>query len=307
MKSAGILIIGLIFLFIHSNAQPIDALRQSADKYFQAQDWGNAAKLYQQLIAQDPSNNIAWFRLGLAMHSQQKFTEAIAAYEKAESITHGPIVMYNLACAYVRAGNKDRAFVWLEQSINAKFPQLKLIQTDEELASLRSDARFADINKQIEKITRPCASFPAARQFDFWVGDWDVKAVNGQQAGTNSVQLILGECVLLENWTDNYGNSGKSINAFNKNKGYWQQTWVDDKSNVAEFVNGAFNDNAMRFTSRQTDQSGNTTLGKLTFYFLAPDKVRQHAEQSKDDGKSWTTQYDFTYYRKKQVGQNQSQ
>lgn len=46
---------------------------------------------------------------------------------------------------------------------------------------------------------KPCTTRPEYRQFDFWIGEWDVQA-GGNQAGTNSVQLILGDCVIFENW-----------------------------------------------------------------------------------------------------------
>lgn len=45
----------------------------------------------------------------------------------------------------------------------------------------------------------PCKSKPECRQFDFWVGEWDVQNPQGQPAGTSSVRLILGDCVIFEN------------------------------------------------------------------------------------------------------------
>jgi hypothetical protein len=35
---------------------------------------------------------------------------------------------------------------------------------------------------------RPCTA-PLHRQFDFWVGAWDVIGANGQFAGTNRIEL----------------------------------------------------------------------------------------------------------------------
>ena len=36
----------------------------------------------------------------------------------------------------------------------------------------------------------PCAT-PAHRQFDFWVGDWDVRKTDGTRAGQSRVEPIL--------------------------------------------------------------------------------------------------------------------
>ena len=38
---------------------------------------------------------------------------------------------------------------------------------------------------------------------------------------------------------------------------------------------------------------------RLTFFNLVPDKVRQFAQISKDNGNTWATQYDLEYLRKK--------
>ena len=75
-------------------------------------------------------------------------------------------------------------------------------------------------------------SMPEHRQFDFWIGDWDVQ-VSGQPAGTNTIQLILDGCVLQENWTGSKGGTGKSFNFYDSAKGKWQQTWVDNTGQCA--------------------------------------------------------------------------
>ena len=41
----------------------------------------------------------------------------------------------------------------------------------------------------------PCVA-SEYRQFDFWIGDWDVTVLNGKAAGTNLIKPILGGCVL---------------------------------------------------------------------------------------------------------------
>jgi hypothetical protein len=37
----------------------------------------------------------------------------------------------------------------------------------------------------------------------------------------------------------------------------------------------------------------------MAFFNLGPDKVRQVAERSTDDGRTWTTTVDYLYLRKK--------
>lgn len=144
------------------------------------------------------------------------------------------------------------------------------------------------------KPSKPC-SMPEHRQFDFWVGDWDVQA-GGQQAGTNTIQLILGDCVLMENWTGSKGGTGKSFNLYDSAKGKWQQTWVDNGGNVLELY-GEFKDGVMRLTGENI-RNGKKTLQRISFFPLEKDRVRQLWEQSQDDGKTWTAAFDGLYIRK---------
>ena len=48
--------------------------------------------------------------------------------------------------------------------------------------------------------TKPCSA-PPYRQFDFWIGDWDVFSPDGKLAGHNRVESIEGGCGIQENWT----------------------------------------------------------------------------------------------------------
>ena len=65
---------------------------------------------------------------------------------------------------------------------------------------------------------------PEHRQFDFWVGEWNVKdASDGSVAGINSVTRILGGCVLLESWRGASGMEGTSFNIYDRADGAWHQ------------------------------------------------------------------------------------
>lgn len=143
-----------------------------------------------------------------------------------------------------------------------------------------------------------CKARPEHRQFDFWVGEWEVRNPRGQTVGTNSVQLILGDCVVFENWTGAGGSVGKSFNVYNAALGKWQQTWVDNAGGVLELA-GEFKDNEMRFTGETRGRDGRVTLERLTFTKLGDGNVRQFWQQSADGGKTWTVAFDGLYVRKK--------
>lgn len=149
----------------------------------------------------------------------------------------------------------------------------------------------------------PCSS-KEYRQFDFWIGEWDVFAKNGKKAGDSRITLILDSCVILEEWVSSnlvqgLRYAGKSFNTFNAATKNWQQTWVDNVGGSTEYLEGKFERNQMVFQSRPFAINRDTVaVRRLTFINLTFDRIRQHGEISKDKGTSWTTEYDLEYHRK---------
>lgn len=151
---------------------------------------------------------------------------------------------------------------------------------------------------------KPCAR-PEYRQFDFWLGEWEAFAPNSKKAGDSKISLLLDSCTLLEEWTSaavqqGLRYSGKSFNMYNAANKKWQQYYVDNTGAIAEYVNGHYENGKMIL---QTNNSKVSDTGwkilKMTFHNLGPDKVRQHGESSADGGKTWTTDFDLEYRRKK--------
>ena len=151
----------------------------------------------------------------------------------------------------------------------------------------------------------PCTSNPEYRQFDFWIGEWEVYGKNGKKAGDSKIELILDSCIILENWksanpVQGLYYSGKSFNTYNAITKQWQQTWVDNAGGTTEFLEGRYENNKMVFLTKPFQFKKDTiAVHRLTFYNLEPDKVRQHGEISKDSGLTWVTEYDLEYRRKK--------
>ena len=151
---------------------------------------------------------------------------------------------------------------------------------------------------------RPCSD-PVYRQFDFWIGEWEAYAPNGKKAGDSKISLILDSCIILEEWTSTVVTkglryAGKSYNTYNAATKKWQQYWVDNAGGVTEYFNGHYEDNKMIVETADIKQAdGTTKIMKMTFYNLSPDKLRQHGESSTDNGKTWKTDFDLEYRRKK--------
>ncbi len=268
-----------------------------ANEYFQGKNWDKAAEAYKTLAQADATNGQAWFRLGWSLHELGRYGEAVEAYQQARAANFpaGPVT-FRTARAYAKMGDAAKALEKLEQLTQGGFANVQLLQTDADLASLRGEARFAAVVQQAQKNARPCDYDPNYRQFDFWVGEWDV-TVRGQQAGTNRIELIEGNCVVFENWTGAGGGSGKSFNFYNNQTGKWNQVWVaSNGSNL--FFAGEVRDGNLHYTGTTLGAGGAKTLHKLTFFNLAPGHVRQLWESSTDEGKTWSVVFDGDYRRK---------
>jgi hypothetical protein len=151
----------------------------------------------------------------------------------------------------------------------------------------------------------PCGSNPVYRQFDFWIGEWEAFGLNGNKAGDSKISLILDSCIVLEEWTSSSVNrgiryAGKSFNTYNAVTKQWQQTWVDNVGGSTEYLEGKYESNKITFLTKPFPFSKDTiATRRLTFFNLGPAKVRQLGEITKNNGSTWTTEYDLEYRRKK--------
>jgi hypothetical protein len=245
-----------------------------------------------------PTSANGWEKLGTDDLQAGKYADAIALLQKAlDNGFPAQIGKYNLACAYARTGQNQKALDLLEAV--AAGPGLPgPIAGDPDLASLAGEPRFQKLVAASQRSAEPCKDRANAqyRQLDFWVGEWDV--FSGQQkVGDSSVQLILKDCVVFENWHGLQGGDGKSLNKYNNVTQQWEQFWVSD-SGTTNYFKGSLVDGAMRYSLEMPGPSGGTLLRHLTFSQLPEGKVRQLSERSMDGGKTWATEYDLVYVKK---------
>ena len=177
----------------------------------------------------------------------------------------------------------------------------KQFDSNAHLASLRADSRFAKMRQQAEHNLKPCASTAANRQFDFWLGEWNVETTQGGvPAGQSRIELILGDCVVQENWqSDGNPYSGKSYNIVQRGA-QALGTILGGQLGRKHFLLRRTEGRRDGLLDRRNPPAGGPPLKRhLQFFKLGPDKVRQFSQGSTDGGKTWSPEYDFTYVRKK--------
>jgi hypothetical protein len=134
----------------------------------------------------------------------------------------------------------------------------------------------------------------SARDFDFWIGEWDVFGPQGKQAGTNSITQLLGGGAIAEHWHGAGDVEGHSINAYDATTDRWHQTWVDSTGGLL-LLDGGLVDGSMVLEGAVPGADGAPPQLQRITWTPGPDGVRQHWETSDDAGISWQTAFDGRY------------
>lgn len=152
------------------------------------------------------------------------------------------------------------------------------------------------VNLSAQTPSPPTPLPPEARQFDFWIGDWEVTNPVGKVAGRSKIESIAGGAGVLENWMGASGYTGRSLNAWNVARKQWQQYWVGSDGGVLELVGGIVEGRMV--LAAEHEVRGQRRTERITWTPNPDGTVRQHWEQSTDSGKMWTTVFDGLYRKK---------
>ncbi len=138
----------------------------------------------------------------------------------------------------------------------------------------------------------PCDS-AQHREFDFWLGRWEVRTPDGKLAGHNHIERTPSGCALQERWVSAAGGHGTSLNFYDRANRQWHQVWVDGRGGVLRLA-GRRDGAAMVLTGNAPDASGRPQRQRITWTPLPGGRVRQHWETS-TDGQQWQTAFDGEY------------
>ena len=143
--------------------------------------------------------------------------------------------------------------------------------------------------------SEPCAT-AEHRQFDFWLGEWQVRKADGAIAGINRIEKRHSGCVIHERYATGRGYSGESLNIYDASRKVWHQTWVDS-SGLLLLLEGRFNGKSMVLEGETSKAGGKPVRHRITFTPNPDGAVRQLWETSDEKGQ-WSTVFDGLYSRK---------
>ncbi len=141
-----------------------------------------------------------------------------------------------------------------------------------------------------------CESSPAHRQFDFWLGHWEVRNAEGTLQGHNRITPVQKGCALREQWRSVRGGTGESLNYFSAHSGQWRQLWLDAGASIID-ISGGLEGGSMRLEGTIEYLDRDRTLPfRGTWTPLDDGRVRQFFQQQ-DEAGEWQTWFEGFYSR----------
>jgi tetratricopeptide (TPR) repeat protein len=177
---AGSFLIPLCSLFAFAQEKGFAAYQETvhqAEAKMLAQEWSEAAALWEQVTAMNPHLGSNWKQLALSRLRAKDYRKAITAYEKMIDLgVEYPFnAAYAIARCYALMGEKEAALRWIERSLDMGLRNLKGLQDEQDFASLRDDERFRRLAALTDtsKMTRD-----EGWRYDLWLLARELKRIH---------------------------------------------------------------------------------------------------------------------------------
>lgn len=274
------------------------ATQEEADRAYADEDWATAATAYRSLFSENPADGRSAYRLAASLRHTGDLEEAAVWLGKAaEAGIPAQFIEAERAALGMAANDRDAALAALEAAADAGFSNAEAFEDSETFAPIAADPRFAVVLDRFRRNAAPCEHTAAFSDFDFWVGNWRVKDAGGSVQGENRIEKSQGGCLLTETWQGATGGTGTSMNYYDPAAQQWVQVWVSPTLQID--IRGGLVGGAMRLTGTIYYLTRNERFPFRGTWTPGPSGVvRQHFEQSSDEGETWATWFDGYYHPK---------
>jgi hypothetical protein len=171
---------------------------------------------------------------------------------------------------------------------------------DQELAGVDRAAQARQERLEPSQQVGAAWTQDAYRQFDFWIGEWDVilRTLRGDNSWEDSraarakIYRILDGRAILELWDEQSNDNsirGYSLRFFDPAREEWRLflNWPGNNRSGTSTLNGSFRHGRGEFYSTQTGADGVATISRYTFSDISPDRLRWDDGFSVDGGRTW--------------------
>ena len=138
------------------------------------------------------------------------------------------------------------------------------------------------------------------RQFDFWLGEWDLVSPDGKKLAENKVVSILGGCAIQENGGSPESGQRMSVSAYDPATRHWHQTLIDDGGALLNLEGDFINGKMVLVGERPSlKEKGGTVTHRITWTATPDHRVRKSWDFSTNGGRLWRPVSDGYYVPKK--------
>lgn len=127
-----------------------------------------------------------------------------------------------------------------------------------------------------QELQLSCACCTAVhKQFNFWLGEWNVYDTTGNKVGENSIIQREKNCVLNERWTSASGSTGSSYNYYDRSDSTWNQVWVDSRGGNLVLKGRAMENQMILKSTLQKTPTGGAYFNRITWTLNEDGSVSQ--------------------------------
>ncbi len=138
----------------------------------------------------------------------------------------------------------------------------------------------------------PACTGAEHRQFDFWLGEWEVRSGTnpGTLQGTSWIERSPNGCWITEHWHSARGSDGSSLNAWDAQYQVWRQFWTGADGVVLR-LEGGLRDGAMLMHGELPKTGGGLQRQRIRWTPRRDGSVTQQWDTSDDGGRTWQTSF----------------
>ncbi len=206
---------------------------------FERGRWEDAIDEYREILDGYPEDRISHLRIAQAQRELGRYDEALATLEVAREAS-APVAMVDLERArnLLALGQRDEAIVALIDSDHNALRAYELLESHSDFEPIRDTQQFREVLRNVRGRVYPCEGISEFSDFDFWLGDWEVRTPDGALAGHNTITKSKGGCEIREDWRGAGGSAGTSTNFYLPSRDQWRQVWVGSNGTLIDMTGG---------------------------------------------------------------------
>lgn len=265
---------------------------------FEQGRWEDVITEYRIILEASPQDRLSLLRIAQAQRELGQYELAMETLEQARALSAPEaMVDFERARNLLGLGRSDEALGVLELADHAGLRAFQLLDESDEFDALRGERQFQRVYLSVRSRVYPCEGAVEAKQFDFWLGRWEVRQPDGALAGYNTITKRDGGCTIHEQWEGAAGSSGTSVTFYVPSREQWRQIWVGSGATLID-ITGGLVDGKMHLEGQLEYASTGRVVAFRGTWTQAPDgRVRQRMEEFDLATSGWKLWFDGFYRR----------